>query len=927
MINLTNEDYEQILLAVGSDRQSPFKSVQDFLNWIASVGLDGQQFTAIEEYLNKKYGTAEKIYNKKEGRSANANALQRLSDWLCDGTVISGEIESESKSESTSAYEEINVNYGSLHDIVKQNSVKLISAPEEDSIDCTGNNIHYVGKCIIVEDEIGLVGFDENKFTTNLIALLNNNGVIVATGYLKKCNDDYRIITLPETTDLTSWGNNSSFKVVLFSKKSDNYFKEDKFEEMFEDSKIISEIRSVAIKISEKKRTLSSSPLCIDFGTSNTTAGYFTDDKDDTKRFVCVKFVNTLEKEYTLSEIYPTIVYVKHCDASEPSKNIYIFGFDAKKQLIEHDYMPDASVFFEIKRWFGIDPEKQIHISDEEGNEADLTYSTIIKAYLMHIIEKAEDNAKVKFDRIHFTAPVKLKAKFMNQFEKLFKDEDFKVNVLDESLDEGISVIYETIRNNLRFVDSENRKNFDSTNLMIIDCGGGTTDVASCSITRSTSHENNNGIEELSITTDYVGGEANFGGNNITYRIMQLIKIKLAFYYAKEMSFQLGNNFSVILKEILPSPEDILNFIDENHNSQRVYKRLQDEYDIAEKLIPTKFEEDNELTKYAKKKKKIKRNFYYLWNLAESIKIEFYKKDQLTLIGFTKLSDSTMGENYENILDESKLNFSIFIRDGKELVEKNNLPQITITAQDVDDLIRGDIYALLCRIFYNDENTKFSFYRFSGQSCKIRLFGELMKEFIPGKRLRDVTKAISSDTSDHSSEKLKTSCIKGTVYYEYDTKHGNIQPVLNCENAKLGFYVSTEFNGKDVKVLDPKMVKLFAIPDGTEHIPLNIRDRFGELINRCTISLNEEKFEKSSEKISNGLSKQTPDFYSEMIVEQLSNAESGRYCFIYPGKNGFELYVVTIRVDKNDESTSFFISNPQPITVENSSQTFFDGNK
>ena len=82
---------------------------------------------------------------------------------------------------------------------------------------------------------------------------------------------------------------------------------------------------------------------------------------------------------------------------------------------------------------------------------------------------------------------------------------------------------------------------------MIIDCGGGTTDVASCSISR----ERVNDIENLSITTNYVGGDANFGGNNITYRIMQFVKIKLAFYYSQEMGISMGDHYSVFINEIL----------------------------------------------------------------------------------------------------------------------------------------------------------------------------------------------------------------------------------------------------------------------------------------------------------------------------------------------------------------------------------------
>lgn len=926
MLKLVKEDYENMLSDLGSN-QDPFSSEKEFIEWVGRNIVEGQQYSVIEKYLNAKFNTDVKIYNRKEGRQAINNAYMRLKDWVLgddyqESEGSSSQKENEQKeSQSTGEDESIEVNYRSIKEAVEFFIYKNPSIDEEDTIDCTGDNVHYKGKNIIIEDGIGLVDFDANKYTCNIIVLLNNQNNVVATGYLKKCDDDYRIATNPDSTIRDSWGNNSSFKVLIFPKETNNYLNSKKYKELFEDSSVTSNIRYVSIKITERERTISESPLCIDFGTSNTTAGYFVDDKDDAKRFVSVNFINTLEKTFTRSEIYPTLIYVKHCDKDNPENNVYLFGFDAKKELISHDYMPDASVFFEIKRWFGIDPEKNVHVTDEDGNEADLTYTMLIKAFLLHIIEKAEDDAKLKFNRIHFTAPVKLKAKFAAQFANMFKDADFTVESGD-ILDEGLSVIYETIRRNIR-----DNINFEKANLMVIDCGGGTTDVASCNIERK---DRNDGIEDLTITTGYVGGEANFGGNNITYRIMQLIKIKLAFYYAKEMdlSKSFNNNFSVFLKEILPAPDDILNYIDADKDTKRVYKKLEEEYEIAETIIPTRFEDKNDLTKYEKKKKKIKRNFYYLWNLAENIKTEFYKKDQLTLIGFNKLSEPTMDENYENILEGFDMNFSIYVKNGKELEEKTNLPQISVTAQEVDDLIRGDIYSLLSRIFYENKNIDYKFYSFSGQSCKIRLFVELMKEFIPGKKLRNVTKTLNkAEMNDKTSEKLKTSCVKGTVYYEYDTKHGNVRPSLKCKEPEFQFKVLTEFNGRDDNILDSNSVKLFAIPEGTEYISLNIKDRFDELINRCVVDLSVEKFSTNSEKISNVLSNRTLEIYRKQIVDGISNAKSGRYCFVYPGKLGFELYAVTLLVNWIDEEVKYTISNSQLVSVEDSSQTFFDGNK
>lgn len=929
MRDLSKDDYSELMSELGYENNS-FKDINEFLNWIdrSKNNLSGIDFNTIEKFLNNKFGTNVSIFNKKERTEAKKKACNRIRCYLL-------EIEPNSEPDAKIDLPEPKVpvinekpendtlDYSVLMDEINYLISKHDDFVEDVSIDCTENNIHSKGKAIIVEDEIGLVDFDSSIYSCLLIALINKENKVMAVGKLKKCGTDYRIITFSNSTVKDSWGNNTQFKVLLFPKYIDNKLNAG---ETNLDDNISSDIKYVSIKINERQRPKSQSPLCIDFGTSNTTAGYFINENDDSNRFVNVKFINSInEDKFIRSDILPTLIYVKHCDVNDPRQNEYLFGYDAKKALIKHDYIPDASIFFEIKRWLGIDPNKIITINDEDGDESRIQYSELIKAYLLHIIEKAEDYSKMEFDKIHFTSPVKLKPKFIDQFKEMFKDSNYVIidkspEKFDIALDEGISVIYETVRNNIR-----EGIDFKDTNMMVIDCGGGTTDVASCEIHR----ENNNGIENLIITTKFVGGEANFGGNNITYRIMQLIKIKLAYYYWEQMGKDI-NEYSTSVKELLRSPEEVLDFID-NGEYEKVYNTLETEYELAEDIIPTKFEDNNQLTKYAKKKSLIKRNFYYLWNLAELIKTEFYKKDQLTLIGFSDISDKTMDENYENILNEHALNFSIYIRSDENNLEKKDIqPEISITAQEINDLIRGDIYNLLNRIFYNNENTEYEFYRFSGQSCKIRLFNELMREFIAGKKLRDVTrrkKLMSVD--EKNSEKLKTSCMRGIVYYEYDTRFGNIKPQIKNNCSRFTFSVLTEFNNKEKTVLDENTIELFAIPENTEHINLRIKDRFGEEINLCTIDLVQEKKKDkvNTEKIKEMLNKFTLGQYRQVIFDKIADAKPGRYCFVFPSTSVFELRPITLKKEKIDGSSVYYINNSEPIYIENASKTFFDGNK
>ena len=67
---------------------------------------------------------------------------------------------------------------------------------------------------------------------------------------------------------------------------------------------------------------------------------------------------------------------------------------------------------------------------------------------------------------------------------------------------------------------------------MIIDCGGGTTDLTS-----GLFRINNNRVSYIvDLETKYENGDTNFGGNNLTYRIMQMLKIRIVF----ELGFMKG---------------------------------------------------------------------------------------------------------------------------------------------------------------------------------------------------------------------------------------------------------------------------------------------------------------------------------------------------------------------------------------------------
>lgn len=186
-----------------------------------------------------------------------------------------------------------------------------------------------------------------------------------------------------------------------------------------------------------------------------------------------------------------------------------------------------------------------------------MTRLDIVRAYLEHVILTAEHQFKCRFKRLHLSAPVKMKAQFLEMFSEILPEYEIES---EHSLDEGMSVLYNTI------ADGIERNAFMEGvpyQALVIDCGGGTTDLSSCRFTV----EDGQIAYKLDIHTTYENGDTNFGGNNITYRIMQFMKIVFADYYS-------GRRAATDIDSLIAAPgADVFRQVDEA-GVQSVYAEL-----------------------------------------------------------------------------------------------------------------------------------------------------------------------------------------------------------------------------------------------------------------------------------------------------------------------------------------------------------------
>ena len=438
--------------------------------------------------------------------------------------------------------------------------------------------------------------------------------------------------------------------------------------------------------------------LCIDFGTSNTTVGCFIDKpcSDLAVSNGMIKpnsenFISFAEKDdndnWTYKNVVPTIVYVKNC---EDRNNIhYLFGYDAAIQIKEEKFCPKASCFMEIKRWTS-DMERKEEIHDAKGNKAEVERKEILSQYLMYIIRNAENQFKCKFKNVHISAPVKLKKKVLALYSEILEAKGYKLEIRN-AIDEGVAVLFSMINDQIREEKYESGK---EEKALIIDCGGGTSDLASCSYIVDDSDED---CTNLKIETKYMNGDVNFGGNNLTYRIMQYMKVVYAQQFINGTRTKIDSVIREDVNEMFSYIEGESEKEDDAKVKERydsVYNLLEKDYAEAEKVIPTKYREfENQPQNIYDK---VKNNFYFLWTLAEEMKKEFYRSSSITRYQFGTESRKETDLHVKKI-EQWKLSA---MKDGV-WDESYKRPEITFTSKEIDKLMRADIYYLIRKFLNN----------------------------------------------------------------------------------------------------------------------------------------------------------------------------------------------------------------------------------
>lgn len=523
-------------------------------------------------------------------------------------------------------------------------------------------------------------------------------------------------------------------------------------------------------------------PMAIDFGSVNTAAGVYLDTAYMEKMGRMAEILNLKENavNYTLfdgeeneSMLLPSVVGVKSVEDEDYQ---LAFGREAVR-LAAASYIDEGfCIFYDIKRWVS-DYEKEEEIVDRLGRRRQVSRAEILRRFFLYIIKETENRFKCRVTQVHISSPVKQKYRFRRMFKSILPE--YGINE-QNMLDEGMAVLYNTISNMIAQNKTMDHRPYEA---LVIDCGGGTTDLCSY---RFRIHDDRTSYR-IEMQTAYENGDTDFGGNNLTYRIMQILKIEIL-----HLCGLLPGASTVSILEQMDM--DVDRFVDE-YGVKAYYRHLDEAYGEAEEILPTRFaeyERYNRSDYY-----KVKNNFYTLFGLAEQIKKQFFGHvgSLQVIVGTSRKA----GAEQRILLDKWKISF----REKDALATKKEIPDITFNIFQIELLLEGEIYGIIHKfmeeMYEKDRINKFSFLKLTGQSCKIDLFKDALKEFVPGKMIRFRKNASAAN----AGYELKMTCVDGVLKYLRDKRYGMVDVKVDVADAVIPYQVTAfTHDGREVTLLN-----------------------------------------------------------------------------------------------------------------------------
>lgn len=509
-------------------------------------------------------------------------------------------------------------------------------------------------------------------------------------------------------------------------------------------------IRIPLLDIEVRETAETALPLIIDFGSSNTTMG------------ICRSDGSVGIARVEGSHVIPSVIGVEEIRDGQPQ---FVFGYDALRLGSQNYQDEDVPVFYDIKRWIS-DAQRTESVILKNGHKYQIARKEMLRAFLEYLIGLGRQQFKCSFRNIQLLAPIRQKEKFGHVFRELLP-ECYQV---DCTLDEGMAVLFQSINN---MVAQDNYRKGYWYHALIIDCGGGTTDLTSGRFRI----DNSRVSYTIDLETSYENGDTNFGGNNLTFRILQLIKVKIA--------AALGNG---------EGRDAAADYADAAAGRGGLAARggaeeTEEAYRLAEAVLPTRFREyeDRGRQEYFM----VKNNYYYLFELAERVKKLFFHTEFCYELWIGTRKES--GKN-SILLDKWKLSV---VTEGR-LSRIGQDMEFPLYLNQIEELLRPDIYSLMERFlgqkFEQGGLQEYEMIKLTGQSCKSSLFTEALKEYVPGKLIRRTKR-------DADGTELKMCCLEGALAYFLNRKLGYMKVNQDYQVGTLPYEIMAYTHENKEKIL------------------------------------------------------------------------------------------------------------------------------
>ena len=148
----------------------------------------------------------------------------------------------------------------------------------------------------------------------------------------------------------------------------------------------------------------------------------------------------------------------------------YVFGCEASRLNRQNYRDEEVPVFYDIKRWVS-DPDRKESVILKNGHRYQIPRREMLAAFLEYLIEMGKQQFKCNFKQIQLLSPIRQKEKFQELFQELLPG--YQVECV---LDEGMAVLFSSIDSLIRQGGYEKGQWYHA---LVIDCGGGTTDLTS----------------------------------------------------------------------------------------------------------------------------------------------------------------------------------------------------------------------------------------------------------------------------------------------------------------------------------------------------------------------------------------------------------------------------------------------------------------